>query len=69
MCDKPVNTYPSTIKLIPECLIAQEMCDKVVNSCFLFLILCLIYIKLKKCQVAPFVKILLRYYLALYVPD
>ena len=34
MYDKPVNTYPSTIKFVPECLMTQEMCDKAVNSCF-----------------------------------
>ena len=37
MCDKAVNTYPSTIKFVPECLII-----KVVNRCFLHLILDLI---------------------------
>ena len=63
MCDKPVNTYPSTIKFVPECLMTQEMCDEAVNSCFLFLILFIINIKLKKCEVVSFVKIPLRYYL------
>ena len=30
MCDKSANTYLSTIKFVPECL----MCDKAVNRCF-----------------------------------
>ena len=34
MCDKAVNTYTSTIKFIPECVMTQEMCDKAVNRCF-----------------------------------
>ena len=34
MYDKPVKTYPSTIKFVPECLMTQVMCDKAVNSCF-----------------------------------
>ena len=24
LCDKAVNTYPSTIKFVPECFITQE---------------------------------------------
>ena len=34
MCDKTVNTYPSTIKFVPEFFMTQEMCDKAVNRCF-----------------------------------
>ena len=34
MCDKTVNTYPSTIKFVPECFMTQEMRDKTVNICF-----------------------------------
>ena len=34
MCDKVVNTYPSTIKYVPKCYKTQEMCNKTVNSCF-----------------------------------
>ena len=34
MCDKAVNTYPSTIRFVPEYLMTQEMCDKAVNRCF-----------------------------------
>ena len=34
MCDKAVDTYLSTIKLVPECYKLQEMCDKAVNRCF-----------------------------------
>ena len=32
MCDKAVNTYPSTIKFVRECLITQEMRDKAFNT-------------------------------------
>ena len=31
MCDKVVDTYPSTIKFVPECFRTQEMSDKLVN--------------------------------------
>ena len=34
ICDKAVNTYPSTIKFVPECFMTQEMCDKAVNRSF-----------------------------------
>ena len=44
MSDKAVNTHPSTV----QCYKTQEICDKVVNRCFLYLILLLIGIKLKK---------------------
>ena len=33
MCDKTVNTYPFTIKFVPECVMTQTMCDKAVNKC------------------------------------
>ena len=50
VCDKAVDTYPSTIKFVPECFMTQEMWDKAVGRCFLYLILFLISIKLKKCD-------------------
>ena len=34
MCDKAVDTYPATIKYVPECHKTQEMCNKAVNRCF-----------------------------------
>ena len=34
MCNKAVKTYPSTIKLIPECFMTQKMCGKAINRCF-----------------------------------
>ena len=58
MCDKAVSTYSSTIKCVTECLMTQEMCDKAVNRCFLYFILLLIDIKLKKCVTELFLKIL-----------
>ena len=36
MCDKAVNTYPSTIKFVPENLMTQEMCNKAVNRFIFF---------------------------------
>ena len=48
MYDKAVNTHPSTMQFVPECCKTQEMCAKTVNICFLYLILFLINIKLKK---------------------
>ena len=34
MCDKAVNTYPSTIEYVPYCYKTQLMYDKAVNRCF-----------------------------------
>ena len=34
MCDKAVDTHPSTIKFVPECYKTQELCHKVDNRCF-----------------------------------
>ena len=56
MCDKTVNTSPFTIKFVPKCFMTQEMYDKAVR-CFLYLILFLINIKLKKCVTVLFLKI------------
>ena len=36
MCDKPVNTYHSTIQFVLDCCKTQEMCDKAVNKYFFF---------------------------------
>ena len=58
MGDKAVDTHPSTIQFVPEWYRTQEMCDKTVNRCFLYLILFLISIKLKKCVTELFLKIL-----------
>ena len=57
MCDKAVDTYRSTIKFVPDCLMTQEMYDKAVNRWFLHLILFLINRKLKKCVTHLFLKI------------
>ena len=37
MCEKAVNTYLSTINIVSEYFMTQEMCDKAVNSLFFFL--------------------------------
>ena len=34
MCDKAVDTYPSTKKFVPECFNTQEVCNKAVDSYF-----------------------------------
>ena len=62
------NTYPSTMRFVPECLMTQKVCGKAVNRCFSYLILFLINIKLKKCATVLFVKILfsIRYDLDQY---
>ena len=58
MSNKAVDTHPSTIKFVPECYKAQEMDDKAISRCFLYLILFLSGIKLKKCVTELFLKIL-----------
>ena len=39
MCDKAVDTYPSTIEYVPDQFRTQEMCDKALDKCPLGLIL------------------------------
>ena len=34
MCDKAVDTHPSTIKFVVGCCKTQEMCDEGINRCF-----------------------------------
>ena len=34
MCDKPVDTHPSTKRFVTKCYKFQEMCDKAVKRCF-----------------------------------
>ena len=41
MCDKAVNTYPSTIELVLECYKVQKICDKAFNKC-LFVFDCIL---------------------------
>ena len=48
MCDKAVDTHPHKIKYVTELYKTQEMCYIAVHTCFLYLILFLINIKLKK---------------------
>ena len=33
MCDKAVDTYPSTIKFVPKCSKTKEMCHRAVHGC------------------------------------
>ena len=58
MRDKAVDTYPSTIKVVPGLFMAQEMCDKAVDGCFLYLLLFMSNIKLKKWVEELFLKVL-----------
>ena len=58
-CDKAVDNYPFTIRFVPECYKTREMCDKAVNDFFLYFILFLIGIKLKKCVTDLLLKVLL----------
>ena len=49
MCDKAVDTHPSTIQFVSECYKTQKECYKAtVRRCILYLILFLINKKLKK---------------------
>ena len=34
ICDKFVNTCPSTIKFVPECFMNEQMSDKAATRCF-----------------------------------
>ena len=45
MCDKAVDTYSSTVKFVSECFMTQEMRDKAVNICFLYVTIFLISAK------------------------
>ena len=58
MRDKVGDTYLCTIKFVSKFYKTQEMCNKAVNRYFLYLILFLIGIKLKKCVTELFLKIL-----------
>ena len=57
-CEKAADIYLSTIKFVPKPFMTQEICNKVVNTYFLYLILLLIGIKLKKCVAELFMKTL-----------
>ena len=81
MFHKPVDTYPSTIKCVPECFITHEMCDKAVNSCFFVfhsIHSVLINIKLKECvmklliilsRLVCYKKMIKKLYTALYAGE
>ena len=58
MFDTDVDTYPSTIKFVLECLMTQEMCDKAVDRCFLYLILFVVGINLNEGVTELFLKML-----------
>ena len=58
MCDKAVNNHASTIQFVPECYKTQEVYYKADNRFFLYLILLLINIKLKKYVMQLFLYIL-----------
>ena len=36
MSDKPVDTNASAIQIVPKCYKTQKMCDKAVDTCFVF---------------------------------
>ena len=58
MCDKVVDTYPSTIEYVPDRLKTQEIIKPLINV-ILCLILFPINIRLKKSVVKSFLMILL----------
>ena len=66
MCDKAVNTYPSTVQFVPECYKTQERCNKAINRCFFVFNLILGRYKIQKLSYRvdsedPFLKV--------YCPD
>ena len=58
LCNKAVDNYRYALESVPECYKTQEMCDKELTDVFLYLILFLINIKLKKSVTELFLKIL-----------
>ena len=65
MSIKAVDTYPPAIQFVPDLYKTQEMCFKALILVFLYLIIFLIDIKLKKCAIKHFPKILLCYNIVL----
>ena len=65
MCDKAVDTFPSTIKFVPGCCKSKEICHRTVQDAFLYLILFLINIKLKKYVTCLFLYIFHSLYIVL----
>ena len=65
MSIKAVDTYPPAIQFVPDLYKTQEMCFKALILVFLYLIIFLIDIKLKKCVIKYFPKILLCYNIVL----
>ena len=61
MCAKVVDINFSRIKVVPECYKTQEVCNKAVKRSFLYLILFLIDVNLKKCVTELFLKISLKF--------
>lgn len=59
ICNNAVNTYASTIQPVPEYYKIQEIYDPAVNTCFLYFILFLSNIKLKKCVTEAFTQTIL----------
>ena len=58
MCDKDVDTYPSTIKFLLECFMTQNCEIKQLIDVILYLSIFLIGIKIKKFVTELFLKIL-----------
>ena len=59
MCNKADNTYPSAKKLFPNVLRVRKYVTKLLILAFLYFILFLIDIRLKKCMTELLSKILL----------
>ena len=53
MCNEALDNYPHALEFVPECFMTQEIRNKV----FLYLILFLIDVKIKKCVPVLFLKI------------
>ena len=58
MCEKAVNTHPSTIQFVPESYKTQTICDKDVNRCYFYFFIFLIGINFMKFKAELFLNIL-----------
>ena len=60
MCDKVVNTHPSTIQFVTDCYKTQEICDEAFNKCFVEVFDIPDWYKTHKSVTVLFLKILLQ---------
>ena len=61
MCDKAVDTYPSTTEYVPDQFRTQEMCDKALDKCPFGFDSVPDQFKTHECMTKFFLKIKLKY--------